>query len=454
MPKILIPNIEEAFFHNSPNNKLPEGLLAKLSVLYARFLLCAESGDYIVVPDSIDNDFIDYLGELRGGGYIKTKIINAGFRLENGQLAETAANTPEIIETLKRLNSGNDTHQKAADNSNIESKTNSAPEHNLKNTGNSELSSNLVLEPFIASENIVKISEKTAIPVARLKNSVITKGTVNNFNNKIFIKNAAVKLGIAVIKGITTSGIDNIKNAAVNIARETNSGVMIKKPDFASGLGNLGGSLEYVLSNLDSFYDGGEVIVEQFIEFKKIIGALVNISKPGFEFAGLDEQIFTEGCWCGFSYPAKLPPQLFGGIKNDCLKLGKFCHNSGLRGELNIDFVIAEVNGKLCHMLLETNFRHNGFGLILKYAANYFGTYKKCVSYIENFRIPAGVNTFIELKKAMNKFLIAAPGQDQGVIIAAPPFENKCSLIFAAGSQKEIAELIQNVTEELNCAKN
>ncbi len=427
MPDIFIANIDEAFYKDDIP-ALPAPLVRKVKSLFSRFLFCLGEDDLIIVSSAIPRGFIDYYFMLEGRGGGPGRIIEMPDEEGLGQLVKLILRDDKTMAFLKTL---------------------SARE-------------NYRIEPFIETPFTVELSEKVEIPLKRTAAGHILKGAIAKLNDKVFFKKTAVRLDIPVVPGFVASGREEMFELAEKAARECGGRLMLKNPYHAGGLGNYSGEYPALMKNLPPFFDDGEiieVIIERFLDFEAILGSLVKITDSGCEFFGVDEQMSAGGRWCGFRYPCSLERGVVEDVERMSMKFAAEAYKMGARGELNIDWGLTAPRPKAagggekneCGRLyaLESNFRHNGFGIILNYAVRYFGTRDKCIIYNENVPVSRSNGSLERVLERLKPVLIDRPGLGEGVILISPPHECRCALAAAADDPARAREIYETVERRL-----
>lgn len=417
MPDIFIANIDEAFYKDDIAI-LPAQLVKKVKSLFSRFLFCLDRDDLIIVSSSIPRGFIDYYFALNGfcGGV--GRVIEMRDEKGLGQLVKLILRDEKTMSFLKTLS----------------------------------LRDGYRIEPFIESPFTVELSEKTEIPLKRTAPEKILKGVITKLNDKVFFKKMAEKLCIPVVPGGTASSRNEMSLLAERTARESGGRIMLKNPYHAGGIGNYYGRYPEVMQGLPSFFDEGEIIeiiVEHYLDFTSILGSLASVSDGGVEFMGVDEQMSIDGRWCGFRYPCTAGADICGEIKNMSMAFAREAHEMGARGELNIDWGVITEGGAPKIYALESNFRHNGFGIIFNYAARYFGSRHKSIIYNESVPVSPENGSLERVLERLKPSLIDRPGLGEGVFLVSPPDSQRCALAAVADTGERVREIYENVERRL-----
>ncbi len=417
MPEIFIANIDEAFYKDDIAI-LPHELVRKVKSLFPRFLFCLGADDVIVVSSHISREFLDYFIKLNNLKGRKGIVIEMPDEKGLGQLVKLilkSGHTLDLFRTLSRY-------------------------------------ADFKIEPFIETPLTVELSELIDIPLKRTAPQFILNGVITKLNNKVFFKKIAQKLGISTVPGYVAGNYDDMLRYIKKAANENGGKVMLKNPYHAGGIGNFAGSYPGIINELPKWFKEGEIIeiiIEHFIDFHSIAGSLVHISDDGCEFIGIDEQMSEGGKWSGFSYPCALS-EISGDVEKMSMDFALEAYKMGARGELNIDWgVVKNAEGCLKPLALESNFRHNGFGIILNYVKRYFGSYQKHLIYSEIVPVSPGIDSFEKVLTLLAPYLIDRPGMREGVLMISPPNEGKCALAAVADDKARAVEFYENAKRRL-----
>ncbi|HOD40370.1 MAG TPA: hypothetical protein PKL57_07415 [Candidatus Wallbacteria bacterium] len=420
MPDIFIANIDEAFYKDDIA-LLPAELVKKVKTLFSRFLFCMDKDDLIIVSSAIPREFIDYYFKLNGFGGGVGRIIEMPDEEGLGQLVKLILRDEKNMAFLKTLS----------------------------------LRGGYKIEPFIETPFTVELSEKTGLPIKRTAPENILKGVITKLNDKAFFKKAAARLAIPVVPGYVAFDREEMSVLAAKAAGECGGRIMLKNPYHAGGIGNYSGVYPEIMRTLPPLFDGGEIIeiiIEHFLDFEAILGSLVKISDEGYEFCGIDEQMSIGGRWCGFRYPYSSNEDIAAEIKKMSVLFAREAHKMGARGELNIDWGVTNNSaggGGWKLYALESNFRHNGFGIIYNYAARYFGTAAKFIIYNENVPVSPESGSLERVIRRLEPLLIDRPGLTEGVFLVSPPNGQRCALAAAADTAGRAREIYENIERRL-----
>ncbi|MBF0206694.1 MAG: hypothetical protein HQK53_07370 [Oligoflexia bacterium] len=225
---------------------------------------------------------------------------------------------------------------------------------------------------YFPSPEILQLSKILDIPLHPLMPSTefLQAGLSLKFNSKSYITQLAPKLNIPVVPGVVVNNKQQLTAAINNYGN--NSAVMIKKTLSAGGYGNHAGTpsqLQPLIEEMPSQIE--EMIVGPLLPFTKTIGSLAEIGSEQIKFLGMDLQIIKQYGWCGLQYPYPFPLDIQKKIKNWTMILAEHLQSLGGRGYLNLDFGVIENAEKdtgetASILLLESNFRYNGFSLMLR----------------------------------------------------------------------------------------
>ncbi|MBF0312528.1 MAG: hypothetical protein HQK50_16530 [Oligoflexia bacterium] len=235
----------------------------------------------------------------------------------------------------------------------------------------------LYLASYIASPSILQLSEVTGIPLDPLQmptRPFISGGLTYVFNSKSKMKLVANELAIPFIAySVANSYIELEKSVYQLIKSHNPHKLILKKALSGGGHGNYSGTPENVLSIAQTWYReecevAEEILIEPYMNFKEIIGALAYVSEDNIYFHGIDKQLIENDGWSGMIYPY-INEKWGEQIKNWTLKFASRLQNAGGRGWFNLDFA-TYLDSKGCEQVvfMESNFRCNGFALMLEIA--------------------------------------------------------------------------------------
>lgn len=392
MPKIWIFNIDEVV--PIKDSSYETVFVPKIKEIFPRFFLSLSPGDKIITPILPDKSFIYYAsGILRMGEddwIIKLKKESKPYSLIDSILKD-----PSTLNKLKSLNK-----------------------------------KDFKLEFFIETPKTVKFCERIGIRADKSDKKSISKGFVLKMNDKVYFKKVAKDLGIKTVDGSYASRLEDVICKINDIVRKYGSKVMIKKSLYGGGFGNIYGQVDDIISKVNEFVKGSRVVIEPYLDIKKVYGSLAVISES-IEFAGVDEQAFSDGKWVGFDYPTK-DINNANLIKKDTLKLCEFLKKKGVKGYVNIDWVVTKEK-PFEPMVMELNLRNNGFNYALDFVKRYSSMKANEIflRYRENYK--CGKVSFKKLANLfkssdLSKHFIDLPGLKSGFVVMNPPLNGKAAI--------------------------
>lgn len=297
---------------------------------------------------------------------------------------------------------------------------------------------------------------------------LVKSGLIDNLNDKGWFKNFAESCGVPTVPGIETEGLGELREAIERLPYEK---LMLRKVKFAGGAGNMSGTKAELAPRLEEWAQG-RILAEPFLDIAEVAGTLARITDDGPEIMGQDCQVFSDGHWCGFSYPYcetagfdscytpgcvrcakhKTSPV----ILDYSLKLARKAFELGARGYMNADWAI--LNGTREVIALECNFRHNGLSYVLDLASALFGSERRGLFIESREEIPSGERSFSKLYDRLAKVsfkdspLLYAPGSSMPcAVITSPPFESDNGITFSAAffgtSKKEAMKGMEKLME-------
>ncbi|MBQ7568877.1 hypothetical protein IJT17_08740 [bacterium] len=419
--KLLIANVEEAL----PRKDMLFSYYydEKSAGMFARFLAELHPGDMLVVPWPLDKDFCAYMNSLIGLGNGTEYVVDTGIT-ESRLLADAVLANEKTVSLLREKCQSQDWH----------------------------------IEAFIETPAILKLAEALGIPTQGTDPKLINDGLIEDLNDKLYFKRMAEAAGIPTVLGHAAH--DDIElNAELRNWGKRFHRVMLRKTKYAGGAGNLSGPARILQAKIRDWYNSGTVMIEPFLNITEVSGSLVRISDDVLEFIGRDRQIFEHGGWCGFTAPFRTPgaEKLYEdfnveAIREGALKLAEIAQKRGARGLMNLDW--AFVSGQHdTPVVLECNFRRNGFGYVVEFAKSYFGAgWNKHTLYCRE-SIPCGFPNFERLCLRLQevtwrgeKVFIDRPGAERGLIITNPPREGKISVAIFGPDQHYISEVWRTVS--------
>lgn len=411
MPKLWIFNIDEVVPVNDPSYS--SVFVPKIMEIFPRFFLSLSPGDKIITPVLPDDIFIDYVSKILNLGNKKEWIFKLNNITSPYSLVDSILNDMQVMDDIKKL-----------DREKFE------------------------MEGFIETPKLLELSKKTGIKLNKTDEKLISEGFTLNMNDKAYFKETAKKIGIDVVDGYIASDIEEAIEGIKKIHNNYKSDVMVKKSLYGGGFGNLFGSIDRVISELSDFISNSKIVIEPLLDLKKVYGSLAVISDKIY-FAGVDEQYFCDGKWAGFDYPS-LDSQNSDKIKYYTLKLSDFLFKKGVKGYVNIDWIVTQKNPDR-PLALELNLRNNGFNYAVDFAKRYFNSdYGGIfIKYRENYNTNGLTSdqliNFFKNKKG-SEFFIDLPGMNEGFVLMNPPSNGKAAVgIFSDKKDniKKISEMIE-----------
>ena len=234
------------------------------------------------------------------------------------------------------------------------------------------------------------------------------------------------------------------------MSRENGDRIILRKTSYVGGMGNLAGGRRELTRGVRSWYRSGQVLVEHRLRLEETAGSLVTTSGKGMRFKGVDVQRVEGGRWTGFSYPHP-DKGLTRKIRGMSLRIAALLRRMNARGEVNVDWgIVRDARGRKRPVALECNFRHNGFGYLMRFAEDYFGrrAWGLHVRYLENLRMRRSIRGFADLERALGKVrlarkrvLIDRPGLRRGAAIMLPPKPGRCALALFGESAAYVERL-------------
>lgn len=400
MPRLWVLNSEEAAAWEDPEYEA--AFLPKAIGLAPRFLFCLEPGDLAVTHCPVEAGFLRYVRAVNAWREEGELLLRPSGRSRPYSLIDSILGDAALLSRLRRLGR----------------------------------SGAWTLEPFLESPAVARLSARIGIPTSGSARRCLRSGKSLRFNDKARFKALARRLGIATVPGVTARGRAALARAVERLGRGGRR-LVLKKALSAGGLGNRSGSARELLRGLSSWCGPGLVLVEPWLDFAQVAGTLVRLTEEGVRFGGADSQVLEDGRWVGLCYPH--PDQaLVRRLAASSLKLGRAFRAAGLRGELNLDWgILRDITGGTRRYALESNFRHNGFGFLLRFARRYFAQAfpRLHMLYLEN--VPAGPSPggFARLRQSLRRqklagepLLIERPGRGRGAVIMMPPRASRCAV--------------------------
>jgi len=417
MPKRLwVPNVEEVLPENDVHYE--KVFVPKALELFPRSLLCLAPGDAIVSPVAVDRDFCAYVAGLSGLGGPASWLIELAGHSKPYSLVESVTLDPAAMRRLRALGGAGA----------------------------------WVIEPFIESPRVMRLSRDTAIPTDKTNPELVLNGVVTRLNDKGSFKELAARLGVKTTGGYLADSMPALEKAIALVSAANGDRVMLRKTLYGGGLGNLSGGRERLLYEIRSWYNGGRVLIEPFLDIRQVAGSLAVIADGGVSFLGVDVQTFCGGCWNGFDFPHP-DPELAARIRELTLTVGREAWKLGARGSLNVDWAFT-ADSPSEPLALECNFRNNGFGYVLNFAARYFGLppERLHIRYREGLSCGAAGTAALLRRLAAVKLrglplLIDGPGRTEGAALMTPPLKGRCSVALFSADPAFIKEATAALSE-------
>lgn len=423
MPKLWFANIEEVFGESFQADA--GDLMSKVSVWTPRFLFHATPGDAVIVGNEVDPRFVAYAADV--SGFTSTlpvlfpSITPRPFLLADAFMADIA-----LVEKARDLCRGDD----------------------------------WILEPYIQTANTLRVATAIGIPANPTHDVLIEEGLSHQLNDKLECKRIASHLGIETVPGVVAEDAAGLRKAIKSASQFHAGELMLRNVQSAGGVGNLCGTSTDLLSRLDSWYTGGSILVEPRLELESTLGSLVDIERHGPEFVGIDEQILENGGWVGFSYPFT-DPDIADQVREESLAFGRAAYQLGARGYLNLDWgVVRNGDGVRRAVLIESNFRHNGFSHLIDLGTRLTGLSRDTlhVRFLATLPVREECATFAGLHAALSgklskrsaSLLIAPTGRDSGAVIVLPPDGGKAGIAVFAADRREVDALDLAVKERIS----
>lgn len=397
MPKIILPNLEENCPEDDPHYE--DVFVPKIQSLAPRYLAYLEDDDIFISPSAIPENFLQYVSRLYGRTLGRDRIIEITAHSRPYSLIDSMCEDARLIDRLSRL----------------------------ARQGTWELDACLETPKLQELAGIVRMPASKSTPEA------IATGVILRLNDKIFFRQLAQRLGIPVVPGYVAENLEAIGRLVRIVGRENQDRIMLKKPLYGGGLGNLPGTSAQLGARLPEWYPGGNILVEHYLDFRCVIGSLVKIDMQGIRYLGTNVQLIEDGKWVGFRYPFSLEG-ITDHIKEMCLAFARAVESMGARGDVNVDWAVETgPGGKDRLYALECNLRFNGFGSILDCGYKYFKSYGKHVLYRENF---PKEGDFL-----LHPVVIDRPGREEGAILVMPPRDRHWAVAVFADSGPALEQL-------------
>ena len=390
MHRLWIANAEEALPKDDPH--YAHSFATKTMRIFPRFLLCLKPGDCLVLPAEIPDDFAEY-------------II-------------TLLKLPPRHESILRINPASDPYT-LPDSILADNNTLSALKAKIS-------SGKWKIEPFIETSGIVRVSDALELNTGLTKPELVWHGIINMLNDKGAFKRLAAALSVPVVPGLEAKSLDELKQAIMDSSLKYKE-IMLRKVMYAGGSGNWHGTAEELMPGLDEWYSGGTVLAEPFLDLSSVAGSLAYLDDDDTHFIGIDRQVFKNGGWTGFDYPYPAGKG-YDKVKEYTERIAAAIHMAGARGYLNLDWAFDSSSPE-DPIVLECNFRSNGFSYVTEFAEKYFGPSWQgmSISCREDIRTDYKyskdiIRHFSGATIDGRPLIITEPGMKEGAVITAPPF--------------------------------
>ncbi|HNW36885.1 MAG TPA: hypothetical protein PKM25_18235, partial [Candidatus Ozemobacteraceae bacterium] len=279
----------------------------------------------------------------------------------------------------------------------------------------------------------------------------------NQLNDKLECKRIAGHLGIETIPGISADDLPGLRRAIRDASQFYDGELMLRKVQSAGGVGNLSGRPDELLAAVHGWYADGSVLIEPRLDLEETLGSLVDIERDGPRFVGIDSQILENGGWVGFRYPFA-DSDITQNIYEYSQAYGRAAHQLGARGYLNLDWgVIREADGTRRVILIECNFRHNGFSHIIDLGTRLTGLSGEMLHarFLATLPVKPECEQFAGLYAALAgkqtrraaSLLLEPSVSDTGAVIILPPTGGKAGIAVFAADERE-AEAIEAAVKE------
>ena len=308
-----------------------------------------------------------------------------------------------------------------------------------------------VVEPFVESPRVLRLAEETGIPAGRSRADLVRSGRIGELNDKAWFKAFAASQGLPTVSGEVAFSREQLQEAIVRMSPRYPD-LMLRKGVFAGGAGNTHGKGPELLGRVATWYAGGSVLVEPFLDMASVAGSLAWLGASGVRFLGIDLQVIREGSWSGFDYPH---PAGAGAdrIREGTLSLAEELHQQGARGYLNLDWAFLQGSPE-APLLLECNFRHNGFGYVTELAEKYFGPSWERLVIASREGLPTSSRSAAELLERLSGLcleghpvLLSAPGGACGAVLTSPPEAGSFSVAVFGEDAGWVKRALERVEE-------
>ncbi|GAB4033712.1 MAG: hypothetical protein Fur0012_13600 [Elusimicrobiota bacterium] len=376
-------NIEEVAAET--DSKLRDCFVKKTFRIFPRFLFCLSRGDCAVFPEKLDSEFSSYAFSTMGLSVNKESLFFLEKKSSPYFLCDSILLDDKISSTLKKM-----------------------------------ASRGLKLSAFIDTPKSIRLARELGISLTSERASGALSGRVLSANDKALFKKMCFEIGVPAIEGYEVESMAAAQKALKNLGSAGK--VFLKKTLYGGGMDNLFGSAGDLLELLPSFYTGGRLLVEPYIEAESVFGTICEILPDKISYLGCDLQNFRSGSWNGFDFPG-----CSGGdavfLKENSLKLARRLAADGVFGIANFDWLKEKGSGRI--FALEVNLRNNGFYFLHSFANRYFpNTESLLISYREGLK--SREKTFSAFRKKLSDrleacrlHLIDKPGEKEGMLIVS-----------------------------------
>mgnify|MGYP000856165438 CR=1 FL=1 len=415
MPRLWLANAEEVLPEADPF--YDEFVRTRTMRMFPRFLLALDPGDLLVAPLPIPRDYTEYVARLLGLGDPGRLALEVRGRTAPYSLVEALLADPEALAEVRERT----------------------------------VQGGWVLEPFVESPRVLRLGEETGIPAGRSAVELVRSGRIGELNDKAWFKAFAASLGLPTVSGEVAFSREQLQEAILRMS-PLHPDLMLRKGIFAGGAGNTHGSALELLGRVPTWYAGGSVLVEPFLDISSVAGSLAWLGPTTVRFMGIDLQVIRDGSWSGFDYPH---PAGIGAdrIREGTVSLAEELHQQGARGYLNLDWAILRDSPE-APLLLECNFRHNGFGYVTELAEKYFGPTWESLVIASREGLPTRSRSAAELLKRLSDLrleghpvLLSAPGGARGAVLTSPPEAGAFSVAVFAEDACWVERALERVEE-------
>lgn len=381
MPSLFLANAEEVLPDTDPG--YADFVATKTMRMFPRFLLGLRPGDCLVTPVLPPEDFRRYVADLLQ--MPPSEVVHVPEHSRPYSLVESLRMSPGLLGDRRGWR----------------------------------------LEPFVQTARSAALAAELG-----LDTDPTPVGLSRHLNDKASFQESASGMGLEVVPGRTVHDRPELERALRQAPPERRC--MLRKACAAGGAGNLHGTPAELLARLDGWYGGGPVRVEPFLDFAAVAGSLMYLEPDGPRFVGVDLQVIRDGAWCGFDYPfpRHSTPLLVG-----MSRLAYATWHAGGRGWMNLDwgFPAGEPDRPL---LLECNFRHNGFGYVMDLGRRLFGDAPMALCSREGLPTTArGTDDLL------------SRGLPREAVVTLPPQDGAFSVAVFAADPEEAAAILHRVQQ-------